>query len=165
MQSRINMIKRLFLFLLLFGYSVDSFSTHAAGMDLTYESIGGNQYRVTLKFYRDCGSGNAIAPGFFPLDYSSNSCNYSNVSFMNQISFQNVTPVCVTITDPCNEPGVVGIEEYVYQTTITLPNNCTDWVLSVCETRRNGAITTINQGWFINTDLCVQAVINNTNNK
>ena len=37
-----------------------------------------NTYKVTLKLYRDCGSGNAGAPASFTLDYSSNSCGYSN---------------------------------------------------------------------------------------
>lgn len=32
-----------------------SYATHLMGGQITYECIGPNQYRVTVKLYRDCG--------------------------------------------------------------------------------------------------------------
>jgi hypothetical protein len=33
-------------------------ATHAMGADLSWECIGPNQYRITLKLYRDCNGVN-----------------------------------------------------------------------------------------------------------
>ena len=77
-----------------------------------------------VKFYRDCGTGSSSAPASFTLEYSSNSCSFYNSVGMSQVSFDNITPTCAAVSDPCNEPGVVGIEEYIYQVDITLPYNC-----------------------------------------
>ncbi|MDG1283999.1 MAG: hypothetical protein P8N46_05010, partial [Flavobacteriales bacterium] len=52
-----------------------------------------------------------------------------------------------------------GIEEYIYQGTITL-SHCSDWVLSVCEAARNNSIGTISNPGI--EDLCVEATLNNT---
>ncbi|MBT5699418.1 MAG: hypothetical protein HOJ12_05430, partial [Flavobacteriales bacterium] len=87
------MIKRLFFLLLTCVYSVDSFSSHAAGMDLTYECIGGNTYRVTLKFYRECSgvdapSGIWIDPlSYTYLDVSSASCGLTANLTLIQVGF------------------------------------------------------------------------------
>jgi gliding motility-associated-like protein len=143
------------------GSSGSSSFTSSNACTYTVTNYPANTYRVTLKFYRDCSNGIA-APSSFSLDYNSNTCGSNNSVTMNQVSFQNITPTCAAISDPCNAPGVVGIEEYIYQATITLPNNCNDWILSVCEAARNNAITTINNPGFQN--LCVQSELNNTSN-
>ncbi|MEJ6748766.1 MAG: hypothetical protein QNK60_02420, partial [Flavobacteriales bacterium] len=136
------------------------FTSPGSSCSYTITTYPANTYRVTLKFYRDCGTFNASAPPTFILDYNSNSCGSNNSSTMNQVSFQNITPACTSIPNPCNTPGIVGIEEYIYQTIITLPNNCPDWILSTCLNARNGAITTItNPG---GQDLCVQSELNNS---
>ncbi|MDG1718997.1 MAG: hypothetical protein P8H17_04135, partial [Flavobacteriales bacterium] len=72
------MIKRLFFLLLTCLYSVDSYSSHAAGMDLTYEclttdSVWTGNYQVTIStsnFGSECSwnitddnTGNVIASG------------------------------------------------------------------------------------------------------
>ena len=137
-----------------------AFTSPGSSCTYTVTTYPVNTYRVTLKFYRDCSNG-ISAPSTFSLGYSSNSCNYSNSSTMNQVSSQNITPVCASITNPCG-PSIVGIEEYVYQTIITLPNNCPDWILSACICCRNNAISTINGPG--GEELCVEAELNNTNN-
>lgn len=47
-------MKYLYLFALLLFFSVPSFSKHIIGGALTYECLGGGNYRFTLKMYRDC---------------------------------------------------------------------------------------------------------------
>src|SRR5688572_26540570 len=45
-------VRLLLIFSLLFPNTV--FATHSVGFDLRYECMGGNLYRFTLNFYRDC---------------------------------------------------------------------------------------------------------------
>lgn len=52
----------LLAFLFSFAFPVAVWATHIVGGSLTYEHLGGSTYRVTLKLYRDCGSGNAAFP-------------------------------------------------------------------------------------------------------
>ena len=164
------MTKRLFhvflgVLLLIFSQQ-NLFASHGAGLDISYEcvsqGINSNDYKITVKFYRDCGPSSSAAPASFTLDYASSACGNNSSSNMNQVSFQNITSSCTAISDPCNTLGVVGIEEYIYQTIITLPNNCPDWILSVCICCRNNSISTINAPG--NQELCVEAQLNNTSN-
>jgi hypothetical protein len=69
--------------LLLFSYK--SHATHMVGADLYYECLGNNQYRVTLKFYRDCAGINA--PNSAYLSISSASCGISSTQYLPRVSF------------------------------------------------------------------------------
>ena len=120
-----------------------------------------SQYLITVKFYRDCGG--IGAPGSLTLNYSSSSSGESGSSVLSQVSGgQEITPICPGYTTTCQSAwaSITGIQEYTYQTTITLPSQRPDWVLSVCECCRNNAITTINNPGGQN--LCIEALINNT---
>ena len=155
------MLRQLLKILLIGFFSIlfsnETFATHAAGMDISYECISqgssSDTYKVTLKFYRDCDG--IAAPSSHQLNYSS-SCG-SNSTNLNQVgSAVNINPACLSF---CNGGNSIGIEQYIYEGTITL-SHCSNWVLSVCEAARNNAITTItNPG---QQDLCVEATLNNT---
>ena len=168
-------MRNLILILLLIISSVKLYATHAAGMDISYECIsqGSNSdtYKITLKFYRDCdGIG---APGnteliwdpfwgwtnyttpLLDLVYSS-SCGSGSNTLYQVGSAVNINPTCLSY---CNGGNTLGIEQYTYETTITL-SHCSNWMLSVCEAARNNTINTIiNPG---TQDLCIQATLNNT---
>ena len=45
--------------MLCLGFGYQAQASHVQGGDLTYTSLGSNQYRVVLKLYRDC-SGAAL---------------------------------------------------------------------------------------------------------
>ncbi|BDS09469.1 T9SS type A sorting domain-containing protein [Aureispira anguillae] len=112
------------------------------GGELTYTCLGNNQYELTLIVYRDC---NGINLGASQTVYQSDDCG-STVSYtMSQVSFQEITPVCANVTGTaCNGGGgTYGIEEFVYQTTVTLDPNCTNvnFFWSLC--CRNNAINTL----------------------
>ncbi len=165
----IYMIKRLFFLLLTCVYSVDSFSSHAAGMDLTYECIGGNTYRVTLKFYRECSgvdapSGIWIDPlSYTYLDVSSASCGLTANLTLTQVGFGNeISPICPGVTTTCSNLNatVPGMQEYVYEGILTLPSQCADWTILAAIYARNPGITTVNNP--DDYDISVTAVINNT---
>ena len=120
-------------------------------------------YKVTLSFYRDCTNG-ISAPSTFTLEVNPDNCSGVNgfSTTLNLISGPTViTPICPQAGNPCTNSNVVGIEEYVYTATITLPSQCSSWNLRVWECCRNNAINTIaNPG---GQELCVEATINNTN--
>jgi hypothetical protein len=44
--------------------STQVMATHIIGGNMYYDHLGGNQYRVTLVLYRDCGPDNANNTGF-----------------------------------------------------------------------------------------------------
>ena len=70
-------------------------------------------------------------------------------------------PLCPGSSAPCNNGGLVELEEYIYEAIISL-DHCSDWVINVCASgNRNNAITTIISP--ANQDLCVEAEINNLN--
>ena len=158
------MTKRLFHvflgILLSFFYQQNLFASHGAGLDISYEcvsqGINSNNYKITVKYYRDC-SASSTAASSFDLDYTS-SCGFSTLS-LPQISGPTfITPLCSALPTNCNN-GFVELEEYIYQTTISLIH-CNDWVLTVCANgNRNSAITTIQNPTLEN--LCVKAEIDN----
>ena len=59
-------MKKICLILLISIISTQTYASHAAGMDISYECISqgtnSDTYRVTVKFYRDCS-------GFSGADY------------------------------------------------------------------------------------------------
>ena len=52
------------LFMVMFSTSVPMWATHIIGGELYYDHLGGDQYQVSLKLYRDCGPGNVSGTGF-----------------------------------------------------------------------------------------------------
>ena len=156
-------MRLIFILIASIFFSYNSHATHAAGMDISYECISqGNTsdvYRVTLKFYRDCEG--ITAPGYgsnplLQLQYTS-SCGSGSSTLQTVGGAININPQCLSY---CNGGSSLGIEQYTYETTITL-SKCSNWTLSVCEPARNNAINTIvNPG---GQDLCVQATLNNLN--
>ncbi|GIV40926.1 MAG: hypothetical protein KatS3mg034_0236 [Vicingaceae bacterium] len=98
-------------------------ATHIVSGSLTYEHLGGATYRITFKFYRDCGPGNANFPGSVTIQ----------VRGLNGATFnpsKNITiPLTTTqILDPpidtcAYNPGVC-VEEAIYTKIVNnLPPN------------------------------------------
>jgi hypothetical protein len=139
-------------------------ATHLMGGDLSYECLGNNQYRVTLKVYRDC---NGINAGSYEVMYMSANCG-SGAQYMTKVSSQEITPVCAGFTGTaCNGGGgTYGIEEHIYQTTMNIPLTCTNIELYWRRCCRNGAITTLSsplsERMYIETLLTDAAVCNNS---
>ena len=68
-----------FLILLFVAFNVtNSFSTHIVGGELYYDHLGGNNYRITLKLYRDCLNGQPNFGGLGEGDAIINITNYTN---------------------------------------------------------------------------------------
>jgi hypothetical protein len=105
-------------------------ATHSMGADLTYQCIGPNQYRVTLKFYRDCSGISPLTS--YTVYYSSPTCGVSNSTItINQVGAAvEVTPLCPSAPSSCGGgSGAFGIEQYTFQGTLNLPPGCSDWYM------------------------------------
>jgi gliding motility-associated-like protein len=139
--------------------TTEAHASHAQGADLTYRCLGGNQYELTLSFYRDCGGVNA--PNSVTIDCSSNSCNQSFTATLFPIpnTGVDVTPICPNVTTQCNGGQYPGVQEWIYRGNVTLPVQCIDWVFSFTLCCRNAAITTIQNPGGQN--IYVQATLNN----
>ncbi|MCA6361643.1 MAG: gliding motility-associated C-terminal domain-containing protein [Bacteroidetes bacterium] len=136
-------------------------ATHAQGADLTYTCLGGNQYLLRLAFYRDCSG--SQAPNNVTIDIASVSCNQSLSVVLNPIAGtgQDVTPICPNMLTVCNGGQNPGVQEFIYEGTVTLPMACTDWVFSFNFCCRNNAISTIQNPGSQN--IFVQSLLNNLN--
>ncbi len=160
-----SIFRRICLLLLIlcsFGIK-ESRASHAAGADLTYESLGNGQYRVRFTFYYDC-NGLVSAPTTQPLSISSSSCGANNIPDVNMQQVpgtgQEITRTCTTSTSTCSGGTVVGIQEWVYEAIVSLPGQCPDWNFSTSVGNRNDVVTTIDQP--DNYALYVDAWLNNT---
>ena len=141
-------------------------ATHALGADLIYQYVGPNQYEVTVKFYRDCrGIPTATPVNNITVRYNS-SCGAGSAVIDtvagtgSEISTGLYPPCGIT---SCNGGNGYGVQEWVYQGIITLPDTCPDWVFSIAINARNAAITTIyNPGL---TTLYIEAQLDNLNQR
>ncbi len=135
---------------LLFGQQ-EAKATHAMGGELTYTCLGGNQYKVTLKFYRDCNG--VAAPtncnNGLSFNVSSANCGANFNQCFALESVQVITPICPTEIDRCSSTnGVYGVEEYTFSRIVNLSAyaGCAtgnDWVIGWTLCCRNNAITSL----------------------
>ena len=142
--------------------TISSFSakaSHSMGSDLTYHCLGGNQYEITLSFYRDCVGIDADTGAYIVFQ---SSCYPADSLLIYQIAGtgQEISPVCPANTTTCNGGTFTGIQEYIYRGVITLPGPCADWQFSYNLCCRNAAITNINNPG--GTLMYIYATLNNT---
>ena len=112
--------KLLILLLFLTLLPLKNFATHIVGGEIYYDNLGGNNYRITLKLYRDCFLG--LAPYDNPASvFIFNSAGTFIDSL--EIPFPGSAQLPVTISNPCFTPPTnICVEEAIYQATVNLPN-------------------------------------------
>lgn len=147
----------LFLFIL---KSDAAFATHSMGADLSYQCLGGNNYRLRISFYRDCEG--IQAPFACMVQISSASCGINDVAYLVPLpgTGQEITTICPSDSSTCNGGIHTGIEEWVYEGDYTFPAQCNDWTIVYEQCCRNGAITTISNP--LNEEILIYALLNNT---
>ena len=68
----------------------ESYATHAAGMDISFECVARNStsdfYKITVSFYRDCN--NSAAPGSLDIEYTSSCGSGFELSSFMDSAFQ-----------------------------------------------------------------------------
>ncbi len=114
-------------------------ASHAVGADLTYTYVSANVIHIKLRFYRDCSG--IPAPLTAAIDISSVSCGIiqPTVNLPLISSTQIVTSDCIDTSQAttCNGGPRYGVEEYIYEGDVTLPQGCTDWIFEFEECCRN----------------------------
>lgn len=115
---------------------------HQIGGEISYEYIQQNQYRVNLVLYRDCYGINFANQA--TINISSVSCGLTapNVTLLLD-TFYDVSVNCEYLVNECDGGSVPGIQKYIYTGVVTLPQTCTDWILSYATCCRSNAITNI----------------------
>ncbi len=135
-------------------------ASHTMGADLTYQCLGGNTYRITLSFYRDCIGIAAPAAPF--INITSTTCNQTlglNL-YPRPGTGQEITPACSSSVTTCQGGTFTGIQEWVYDGIVTLPMQCTDWTFSYNLCCRNAAITNLSTP--STSTMYIYATLNNT---
>ncbi len=140
----------------LFASTEKTEASHAMGSDLTYTCLGGDQYAITLAFYRDCSGINA--PANMPVVITS-SCGNINISLAN-VSMVEVSLLCPTAISTCQGGSQPGVQQWIYTDTVTLVP-CTDWTISWTHCCRNPLIDNlVNPS---SEEMYIEATLNNSN--
>jgi gliding motility-associated-like protein len=157
-----KLLKHVFIsFLFLMSFLQSAQASHGVAMDLTYTCVdpATNQYLLRLVFYRDCGG--ISAPSSVTLTASNNICGATPSVTATQVSSQEVSQLCGTVSSQCGSGTLPGVEEYVYEALVTMPAGCPALTYSYDFCCRTGAITNIpsasSEGTYIET------VINTSN--
>ncbi|MEN9699952.1 MAG: hypothetical protein RLZZ301_1150, partial [Bacteroidota bacterium] len=123
MQQRLSFLS--FLFALFIGFN--SWASHIIGGEIYYDSLGNNNYKITIEIYRDCNS----ATGFDnPLNYTIFNADGSvfMVRYIAPFS-QNVLPI--VYDDPCvTPPNDICVERAIYVDTVNMPLSFNGYYIS-----------------------------------
>ena len=142
------------------------YASHIVGGEMFYDCLGGNQYRITVKLYRDCFSDGAEFDDNLPITVF----NASNVQIDNfYIPFPGKTLLDVTFDNPCvTIPPDICVEEAIYQQVVTLPDSPGGYTLAYQRCCRGPEVLNLddpaNQGLTLTVDIppAADAVCNNS---
>jgi gliding motility-associated-like protein len=115
-----------------------TYATHIVGGEIYYDNLGGGNYKITMKVYRDCFNGVPALdnPAFMTVYDASN--NVIMTFDMPLISNTNISP---SINNPCIQPpNGVCVEEGIYEHTINLPPKTGGYYIVYQRCCRNGTI-------------------------
>ena len=140
--TRAVLVFALPLFLFLNLATGKLYASHMMGADLTYQCLGGLNYKLTLRFYRDCAG--ASAPTSVVINMSSGCSAASSVTATQVGPPVEVSAICPTqiSSSSCNGGNLPGVQQYTYSANVTLPVACANWVFSWSSCCRNYAINT-----------------------
>lgn len=138
------MLKTLKYFLVGFALMLfaDANATHIVGGELYYTFLGSDNYRITLKLYRDCLNGQPNFGGLGEGEAILNVAGYEG-EFVSQfiLGVPVVSKVPASTNNPCMQwPAGVCVEEGVYTKTVTLPPRAGGYFLTYETCCRNGSI-------------------------
>ncbi|MDO9000267.1 MAG: PKD domain-containing protein [Bacteroidota bacterium] len=139
-------MKKLFCILICF-LSIKASATHIVGGEMIYDDLGGGNYRITLKAYRDCfngippfdGQGTNAVPAYITV-YD----GLQNLLGVYDIGSPTVTIVPPAINNPCIlTPNTVCVEQGIYTYTLNLPPKTGGYYIVYQRCCRNGTILNI----------------------
>lgn len=118
-------------------------ATHIVGSEIYYTCLGNNQYRITLKVYRDCLIGEA------PFDSPANVTVFNGQGFVfnnMQMYHGGAVQMPVVIDNPCLQaPPNICVEEAVYEQVVNLPFTPGGYHIAYQRCCRNGTIVNLTQ--------------------
>src|ERR1700741_5634467 len=127
------------IFALFLAFYLKGSATHIVGGEIYYDCLGSDNYRITLKIYRDCSSA-SNAPYDNPasvLVYNSSGVYLQTID----LTFPGANPVPDSINNPCIQPpGFNCVEEAIYQSTVNLPGVTGGYYLVYQRCCRNNTI-------------------------
>lgn len=146
-------------------------ASHAMGSDLSYQCLGNNQYKIILRFYRDCtGIAAPTSPTIQVIAPGCAGASTINVTLninpqVNGIEVSQLCPAQLNQSG-CNytgggNPPYPGVKVYEYTGTVTLPAACNNWTVRFTESARNFSNNLVNP---TGNNLSIEATINNTIN-
>lgn len=122
-------------------------ATHVLGGEMFYDKLAGDQYRITLKLYRDCGPGNANGTGF---DGQATLAIYDGTGafqFSQGVMFPGEEQVPLELDNPCLlVPPIICAAFAEYVTILSLPPNATGYVISYQRCCRTPTMTNLPPG-------------------
>jgi gliding motility-associated-like protein len=142
----------LYIFLF-FIFSSKLFSKHIVGGEIIYDDLGANNYRITLKVYRDCGSGGPELDGTgngvtaYITVYEGGG-NLVGTYDIGAPVLNNIPP---SINNPCIQPpSGICVEQGIYTYTLNLPKKQGGYYVVYQRCCRNNSILNLanpgNQG-------------------
>ncbi len=140
-KQLLSSILPFFLFLICCFQSNLTYATHIVGGEMTYQCLGNNNYRITLKVYRDCKNG--IPPYDFPAVVGIFDVNSNRVKTVEMTQVDSVT-IPTILTDPClvNAPDIC-VSRAIYTATVNLPFLAGGYTLAYQRCCRNNSINNI----------------------
>jgi gliding motility-associated-like protein len=119
-----------------------AWADHLVGGEIYYECLGGDQYRITLKVYRDCYTVTGApfdSPAFIAV-YNAGGGLVANLS----APFTGSQQLAVTVNDPCLQaPPDVCVEEAIYTADVNLPFSPGGYHVAYQRCCRNGSIVNL----------------------
>ena len=149
------------------GLQKQAEASHIAGMDIRYECLGPNLYRVHVYWYNDCSGFvdvDTTAPYSLPFDWEwcgnntggpcltagGSTCaapTLVNGWEFDKQGFGDVTPLCEGETSQCTDPGsqIKGINRAYYYADFDFSGTtCQYWTFNANQYARNAGIATVN---------------------
>jgi len=119
-------------------FSLKNFATHIVGGEIYYDYLGSNNYRITLKLYRDCFNG--LAPYDNPATIFIFNSSGTYIDSL-EIPFPGSVVLPLSLNNPCLTPPLnICVEEAIYKVVVNLPPIAGGYDLTYQRCCRNGTI-------------------------
>lgn len=131
--------KYIFIISLFLSVYIKSYATHIVGGEIYYDNLGGNNYKLNMKVYRDCINGDPPldSPAFVTV-FRADGSVYTTLNMI-LLSTTNVPP---TNNSPCapNTTNSACVQQGIYEAFINLPPLVGGYYIAYQRCCRNGTI-------------------------
>ena len=138
----------------------NTYASHVAGGELTYQCMGLDSFKFTYVFYNDCYSpiaNNVVGMWIYNLPGFGDQILLS----MTSNSPIEIVSNCPGVTTTCHGGTSPGIQKYIYEGYYVFPDTSSHWEFVISESTRSCATTTFQTPCANN--LYIHATLNNTN--